>query len=302
MDRMVVQPLSKNLLHIKLRKFKTMVVKSKKTGLTLIEILVVLGIMALLVGLLLPALTTVKNSAKEVKQKAQFSAINLALITFKNDYGDYPPSSCPLGSNYCGSQKLSEALLGWDLLGFHPKSVFKADGKDNSGVFIYDTTDPQLLNQRKDTYLDSETANAFRLGDVPAGSGTGLFSVSSPLAANTYVLCDVYGAKKVLRSDGKSVLAGSPILYYKANNSKKLINEIYDVLDNDSLVYLKEQTYNTEQPLCRTANNYEYFYNYIRDPQKEALAQPYRPDSYILISAGLDGIYGTSDDIRHFGN
>ncbi len=57
--------------------------------------LIVLGIIALLVGLLLPAMTTVRNSAKETKQKAQFSSINLALVTFKNDYGDYPHPNVP---------------------------------------------------------------------------------------------------------------------------------------------------------------------------------------------------------------
>jgi hypothetical protein len=29
---------------------------------------------------------------------------------------------------------------------------------------------------------------------------------------------------------------------------------------------------------------------------------PHRPDSFILISAGLDGLYGTADDITNFGN
>ena len=28
---------------------------------------------------------------------------------------------------------------------------------------------------------------------------------------------------------------------------------------------------------------------------------PYRADSYILISAGIDGLYGTSDDMTNFG-
>ncbi len=284
--------------------------KCKKTGLTLVEMLIVLAIIAILVGLLLPSLTAVKNSAREVKQKAQFSSINLALITFKNDYGDYPPSNCPLGSNYCGAQKLAEALLGWDLLGFHPKSVWRADGYDASGGNgTYDplkTRDddgdgvPDTLKERKNPYLDTETANAFKLGDT-AGAGTGLFENPAPLAKNTYVLCDVFGVKKVIMPNGKSQTAGTPILYYRANTSQKLINEIYNALDNDALVYLKEQVDNREQPLCRTANNYEFFYNYIRDPKIEAIPQPYRPDSYILISAGSDGIYGTSDDIRNFG-
>ena len=94
----------------------------KKTGLTLVEILIVLGIIALFVGLLIPALTVVKNTAKDVKQKAQLNSIQIALMTFKNDDGDYPPSNWMLNSDYCGAQKLAEALMGWDLLGFHPKT------------------------------------------------------------------------------------------------------------------------------------------------------------------------------------
>ncbi|MBN1975436.1 MAG: prepilin-type N-terminal cleavage/methylation domain-containing protein [Sedimentisphaerales bacterium] len=285
--------------------------KRKKTGLTLVEMLVVLGIIAILVGVLLPAMTAVKNHAKETKQKAQFSAINLALITFKNDYGDYPPSNCPLGGNYSGAQKLAESLLGWDLLGFHPKTSWRADGYDGSGGSS--TYDPQkvrdidndgvfdTLKERKSPYLDTETANVFKLGYV-SGDRTGLFPNPSPLASNTYVLCDVFNYKQVILSDGRAVNAGSPVLYYKANTSQNLIRDIYNVLDNDPLVYIKEQEAKREQPLSITANNYEYFYNYIRDPKIEAISKPYRPDSYILISAGLDGVYGTADDIRNFGN
>ncbi len=299
-----------------------MAVKRKKTGLTLIEMLVVLAIISLLVGLLIPALTAVKNTAKETKQKAQFSAINLALVAFKNDYGDYPPSDCPVtgfGSNYCGAQKLAEALLGWDLMGFHPRSAWRADGLDfNGGNATYDpvkSIDPlkardvdkdgvfDTLKERKSPYLDTETANVFRLGDISTTQpGTGLFANPAPLARNTYVLCDVFNMKKVRMSNGKMVSAGAPVLYYKANTSQKLISDIYKAIDNDPLVFVKQTAENIEQPLGRTANNYEYFYNYIRDPKIETLPQPYRPDSYILISAGPDGIYGTSDDIRNFGN
>ena len=43
-----------------------------------------------------------------------------------------------------------------------------------------------------------------------------------------------------------------------------------------------------------------FFYNYITDPKVTAVDWPYRPDSYILISAGVDGLYGTNDDICNF--
>jgi type II secretory pathway pseudopilin PulG len=292
-----------------------MAVKHKKTGLTLVEILVVLGIIALLAGVLLPAMTVVKNTAKEAKQKAQFSAINLALVTFKNDYGDYPPSDCPVigtGCDYNGAQKLAEALLGWDLLGFHPKTAWRADGFDiDGGDTTYDPEQVRDLNgdgvldtlkERKNRYIDIEAANAFKLGET-SGADTGLFEDSLLLEPDTYVLCDVFNMKKViLPSNGKSVSAGSPVLYYKANNSMDLITDIYDVRDNNTLLLVKEQADSIEQPLGKPDSNYEYFYDYIRDPKIESIKKPYKPDSFILISAGLDGIYGTSDDIRNFGN
>ena len=287
--------------------------KHKRTGLTLVEILVVLGIIALLAGLLLPAMTVVKNTAKEVKQKAQFSSINLALVTFKNDYGDYPPSKCPLtgpGSDYSGAQRLAEALVGWDLLGFHPKSEFRSDGQISAGDYIYDIANDIFMAQRKDLYIDRETANAFKLGDM-TGIDTGLFAnqdvIDQGLAPNTYVLTDVFNKRKVILPDNRKVNAGTPILYFKANTSMKTLSSIYKEIDNEKIVLLngiQDDATVIEQPLGLTANNYEYFYDYITDPKTLGTAkpQPYRPDSYILISAGLDGIYGTADDIKNFGN
>jgi type II secretory pathway pseudopilin PulG len=295
-------------------------VERKKTGLTIIELLIVLGIIAILVGLLVPSLSAVKKMAKETKQKAQFATIELALEAFKNDDGDYPPSYWTLppntGSDYCGSQKLAEALLGWDLLGFHPNSAWRADGLDaGGGPGTYDpaqTRDingdgiPDTFDERKGPYLELSNVGAFRLVD--------LFSPNSvaPLNPDTFVICDVFGAKKVTMLKGVDAVtgqpisvnekAGAPILYYKANTSGKFLNEVYRVSDNDALVMAKQQADGREHPLSRPANQYEFFYNYIRDPKITARPWPYRSDSYILISAGVDGLYGTSDDICNFGN
>ena len=283
----------------------------KKTGLTIIELLIVLGIIAILVGLLVPALSVVKKMARETKQKAQFSTIELALAAFKNDDGDYPPSDwtpAPFTGDYCGSQKLAEALLGWDLLGFHPNSAWRADGLDvGGGPDSYDpaqTRDnngdgiPDTFDERKGPYLELATLDAFKLVDLfrpyPAG----------PLGPDTFVICDVFGKKKIVLPNGKTTRAGAPILYYRANTSGKIIREVYRVSDNDALAIAKQQADadGREHPLSRPDNQYEFFYNYIRDPKIIARTWPYRPDSYILISAGADGLYGTADDICNFGN
>ena len=278
----------------------------KKPGHTVVELLIVVGIIAILVGLLVPALSAVKNMARETKQKAQFSTIELALATFKNDYGDYPPSNwtpAELTGDHCGAQKLSEALLGWDLLGFHPNSVWRSDGLDaGGGAGTYDplqTRDndgdgvPDTLSERKGPYLELDTASAFKLSDLfPSGQ----------LAPETYVMCDVFSMKKVVLPDGSTTKAGSPILYYRANTSRKLIRDIYNVLDNDALVAMKATADGKIHNLGLTDNQYEFFYDYIQDPKIEARVWPYRPESYLLISAGIDGLYGTRDDITNFGD
>jgi hypothetical protein len=167
---------------------------------------------------------------------------------------------------------------------------------------IYDANNIDL---RKGPYLEGENANAFRLRNYPAENKYGLFADTTPLAPYTYVLCDVFGMTKVRLSNGTVVTAGAPILYYQANTSGKTLREIYRVTDNDAVVQIKEVADGAalnQHPLGIVDNDYQYFYDYISDPKIEAKAWPYRPDSYILISAGADGLYGTGDDIRNFGN
>lgn len=282
------------------------------------EMLIVLGILMLLVGLLIPAIAAVKNVAKETKQKAQFATIELALAAFRNDHGDYPPSSWAVPPNndptYCGAQKLTEALLGWDLLGFHPDSAWRSDGLDTlGGPATYDplkTRDlnadgnPDTMVERKGPYLELATSNAFKLRDLFA-SNVGQ-QYQGPLTPETYVLCDAFADKKVRLANGKIVKAGAPILYYRANTSQQIIRGRYNAQDNEALIMMKQRAEgNTSRvhPLNDNTNNYQYFYEeYIRDPKIEARVWPYRPDSYLLISAGADGLYGTPDDIRNFGN
>ncbi|MCX5646778.1 MAG: type II secretion system protein [Phycisphaerae bacterium] len=321
--------------------------KTRTSGLTMIEILVVISIIAILAGLLLPAVHTVQKMAKETKQKAQFTSIELGLAAFKNDYGDYPPSSFndPMvggRGDYCGAQKLAEALLGWDLLGFHPNSAWRADGLglDAQGKPVATTyTASDTLLSRKGRYVEADTANAFFLGGGPDG----VFLDTSgdwgggPLAPRTYVLCDVFPVRerKLRLPDGKIVSPGMPILYYRANPASKVLvpgpgesaaqpeGRVYNARDNRALVSLGILADN-DKPLAarrrhkldpvypldgaemgrltNPSDMFPYFYQlYIRDFKVQARPWPHRPDSYLLISAGADGIYGTNDDIRNFG-
>lgn len=293
-----------------IKKEKVITVKPKK-AFTIPEVVTVAAIIAILVAILIPSLAAVRRIAKKTQQQSQLTTMALAITTFKNDYGDYPPSSAKdeADEDYTGAQKLAEALVGWDLLGFHPDSDFRSDGKSNDdSEDIYppppldptDDDDKQNLRERKGPYLELATADVFKVGD--------LFNDTDDLEENTYVICDVYGIRRVPISGSKMVKAGTPILYYKANPSAKNHDSandhsqrIYDVYNNKFLVDLKTLTPDgsagEDHPL---GEDLQTFYDFIRDPKVTTAPWPYRPDSYILISAGADGEYGTGDDVCNF--
>jgi type II secretory pathway pseudopilin PulG len=306
-------------------------VKRKCTAFTIVELLVSLVIITILIGLLLPSIAMVRRKAKETAQTAQITTIGSALDTFRGDYGDYPPSSWPdiplappLAFEYCGAQKLAEALLGWDLMGFHPDTAWRADGADIlNGNLTYDPglpaapprADPDAtIRERTGRYVELSTVNVFQLAD--------LFTTTDPLRPDTHVLCDVFGVKKKTLAS-ETVKMGTPILYYKADTSKSSITNpslqerIYDYRHNRPLIALGSVTKPggtaQQHPLGYDpgTGTYPVFYDDqlvypggtgygIVDPQVTNRLWPYRPDSYILISAGMDGLYGTRDDITNY--
>ncbi|MGD9110558.1 MAG: type II secretion system protein [Phycisphaerales bacterium] len=310
----------------------------KKGGFTIVELLTVMSVIIILIGLLVPALNKVKQYAKEVKQRAQFHSIDVAMELFETENDGYPDSGeeGPDGVAYCGAMKLAEAMVGQDLLGFHRDSVFRADLRDASGTdTLYTTpsgpTPPATSGQsRMGPYLQLENANATRLvpydPGAPLNEEPGIYDSLSNFTTpafmdELFVLCDVY--TRQMPNTGYKV--GMPILYYKANRSgtcnptignshdRDDEDNIYDYKDNDDLVdegvpwsTISNQEHPMDADVAEGADDNgegveETFYWSIWN-SKISLAdgRPYRLDSYILLSAGWDGLYGTRDDIYNF--
>ena len=89
--------------------------KAKKTGFTLIELLVVMAIIALLLGILLPALNKARAKARQVKSATQLSQIHKGLITYASDEdGIFPTHVIEINENevvLCSPEAAAEGMI-----------------------------------------------------------------------------------------------------------------------------------------------------------------------------------------------
>ncbi|MCK4752850.1 MAG: type II secretion system protein [Planctomycetes bacterium] len=292
---------------------KLTIKKSKdKAAFTIVELLTVMSIVVILFSLLVPSLNMTRKYAKEVKQNVQFHSISAAIELFHDDFQGYPPSDpC---DDYPAAMRLAEAMVGQDKLGFHPRSTFKPYDNDLYPLTLDPTVpaDRDNLREREGLYLPLDGAN---VGTLMGLYGEGKFGVLGGGDPNGgIVLCDEYPR---IRSSITGKRLGMPILYYKADVSKLTIKDkttvdtnIYNHLDNQTLIDLELPWDLGKYHLIATSGlgttpdldpvDEDNFYDNIRDETIGKIGKPHKPDSYILISAGFDGVYGTRDDIYNF--
>ena len=294
--------------------------KVRKAGFTIIELLTVMSIIVILISLLVPSLNSVRRYSKVVRQKGQFHDIGTGLEMFSIDFDGYPDSKtsftgctnndCDMdGKPYCGAMRLCEAMIGQDGLGFHPDSRFALNGKDKSDDYLYSPrwTHGDNQRERKHTYIDTDKHKRCPINELYTSLDV---LAADPCAA---VISDVFAKIKGQVSGEK---LGMPILYYKADVTKmehsltdwsdtQLNKNIYDIRDNDDLTNLKVAGTTDEHPLHRTTVTQEklgcqIFYENTWNRRATSVTKPFNENTFILISAGWDGLYGTKDDVYNF--
>lgn len=318
----------------------------KTAGFTIVELLTVMAVIAVLIGLLIPALALVKDNAKEIQQKAQFHGLDVGLELYKSEFGVYPesydnsistissPGKLADPTPYCGANKLAEAMVGRDLLGFHPKSDFRSDGlaevtlpgppPSTADESIYAAfsgngfeTPEENLKARKGPFVDLENANAFPMDEVYGNDNTqfpngfssnyAMDTVSGTINSFPLVLCDVYAKK---RSGTNAKKTGTPVLYFRARANftmqdsqdvDDIEDDIYYYGDNASILDLGMPDDGFDYTVVAGGTTpEENFEDMIRNENVQTVLRPYRADTYILVSAGKDGDFGTADDIFNF--
>jgi hypothetical protein len=223
------------------------------------------------------------------------------------------------------------------MLGFDPQTTWDAK-LDELNQDVYASTKKTSpaakiqasLERRKGPYLASENVEAFQIQQL-YGNRCNIYDGN---VSPSPVLTDNYRIKTVVLANGKQVKAGTPILYYKAHTESQLFptdpylapitdansdQYIYDSRDNEELIalgYMLDQTKphqhhfdflgltgspaHTQYVDAANHDGRQIFYKTITNPKITSQVRPYNPNSYILISAGADGVYGTRDDIYNF--
>lgn len=78
-------------------------------GFSLVELLVVIGIIVVLAGIALPALIKAYSAAEKTKGRSDLNTIGIGLEAYKSIYGDYPRTN---GVQNTGAAVLTKALIG----------------------------------------------------------------------------------------------------------------------------------------------------------------------------------------------
>jgi prepilin-type N-terminal cleavage/methylation domain-containing protein len=298
----------------------------QKSGLgafTLIELLTVISIIAILVGIMSVGMRKATMIAKNLRQKAEFKAMETGLELFSKDFDGYPDSKVLpgiLGANLvCGAHHLAEALMGRDERGFDPKSKWYAPTDQLPPSDLYDENQQSSLIRRKGPYVQLKHGGVYTLDDLYGGGNIGSIyggGYRIPVITDTFIRVQPVNtavAQKV----------GMPILYFKGDEAKRFrIDSVRNIVNQGNLTQPEYQqwafNFDDNLPIVRlspltdpaklhfnSSSDLEKAWAFYEDITQTADAsraffKPYNASTFILISAGWDGVYGTKDDITNF--
>ena len=345
-------------------------------GFTLTELLVVIGIIALLIGILLPVIATVKTKAYAADSQNFVNQLKAAVESYYQDHRAYPgPLANDQIRNAAFVMAQNTAGTGFDAA-FDPQKFTMAEnltlGLLGGLKFVPATSaiayDPAIVGngasslnpaapKRHKAYIEAQNLSwrqndaGLRTGRYVDGAGfaddslvpefvdrypepmpilymrakqgvrtinTSLSDVNNSIITNspTGPRIGPYDLSQIIAYTGAydgsetapTLVTGNPPSGGRSIGTSKKPPKYYagsatQVSPANQLYYHGMRTVNVNATVGSPGPNYFYHYDafyYFRDPSQPFNARA--KDSYILISAGADRIYGTDDDITSFGS
>jgi prepilin-type N-terminal cleavage/methylation domain-containing protein len=163
---------------------------NRKHGFTLIELLVVMAIIALLVGLLLPALNKARATARLTKDATQVKNIHTAWITFSHEFaGTFPTPGLINRKAFAGVQvpgrgpediqkndtcRIHSACI---MNNYYTPEVIVGPTEPNGKIFVMDGYNYEKYNVPQDVYWDENL-----IADLGGSAGANFSYASMPVA------------------------------------------------------------------------------------------------------------------------
>ncbi|HET6248089.1 MAG TPA: prepilin-type N-terminal cleavage/methylation domain-containing protein [Tepidisphaeraceae bacterium] len=303
--------------------------RSSRGGFTLIELLVVIGIIVILVGILLPVVSTMRKRAENTDSTAEITRIAVACNNYYNDYHAYPgpvPESLIYGNN--GQLSQTAALTGASIISSSENLVLGLEGgivpptSATATTYTYNVTlvtkGPQSLNymqpQQVSPYYDTSSPEL-------ANNGAGVLTSWTTTQGGTYATPALTIPEMMDHFSNphpiiylRAVVGGTSICDQARNSSSPGSQYFTAELNPYWRVYTSTVTLTSPTlPTATTtatsgtfstpdaSNNkvYQSSYYFFQNATINDGITPRSKDSFILISAGYDGIYGTTDDILY---
>lgn len=244
-------------------------VRRVRPAFTMVELLVVLGIMVALMAILVPAISKAYKNGVRSRMAADLQAISQALEFYKTDFGDYPRfDDIPVSrADYRGAYYLCRAMLG-------PEAA-TVDGADGMGFRTRvqgKVWGPYLQVDRFKVTANYELADRYGKAILYyPGNKAALAATTSPDAQAKFVSAASYA----LPAPGSP-----PKPYYNSNDNRLYLSELalqrlLGAKPSDGSIYKSTEISGSSA---------------LPDARPVTYAGP-----YILWSAGPDQSYGPAD-------
>lgn len=295
----------------------TAVSRGHRRGFTLAEVLVVIGIIALLMGLLIPVLAMVSRQGARTKSQAVLSSIATAIDAYRQDFGDYPRFEVGGVDPLNNAEDRGARLLARALLGVAPADTDPTiDDTDPRYLFRDGHGTPQspfgFKDKRQTVTRGGETADFYPGPVHEPYLQADRFDVRKTTDAALLGYGYVYGPDAVFLDP----LDQKPILYYPALAKQPAISDtsvtfgdggsyiakwnpgdapksLFNASDNDSATLLRD--IDPRDASADPDHRIRFFFrellgdfnqNGIIDGGERAITQP-----YLLIAVGTSGTY-----------
>ena len=298
-----------------------------RTGFTLVELLVVIGIIALLAALVTPAVMRSMSTTRAAAVKTEIDLLSTALMNYKNEYGSFPPADMR-GLWDDGNKAVNKAHPAYKHLKRAFPRLSEPEGLTASQVspyyFMAQMSPAQALVFWLQGFYDNPqfpltngvplTIAAPRSGDAQ-GSRRKLFDFDDKR---------LYGASEAYfpPTDSTSAQYGTPQSFTNRNNATGFAREYpvyFPNIPNAGVpyVYFPSSCYSTGPggPVTAPISSFGatppvFYFHAVTTNGEPTFVSPYfnsnpptqptfaqlhqNPDTFQLIAGGADGSYGAS--------